>query len=55
MGLSEPLIVSERGTREESPQGERSVFEGVVVLHGHVGPERSATRFSISGTYATTQ
>jgi hypothetical protein len=39
-GLSERLIVSERGTREESPQGERSVFEGVVVLHRGVRRDR---------------
>jgi hypothetical protein len=44
-GLSEPLIVIERGTREEGPRGERSVFEGMVVLHVQVGPERSPTPY----------
>jgi hypothetical protein len=39
-GLSERLIVSERGTREESPQGERSVFKRVVVLHRRVRRDR---------------
>jgi hypothetical protein len=33
-------IVIERGTREESPRGERSVFKGVVVRHGRVRRDR---------------
>jgi len=34
---SEPLIVIERGTGKESPPGERSGFEEVVVLHSFTG------------------